>query len=89
MTIVPFNNLLLVAVIAPHEKTQTTGIILPDKHIGRYIQYKVLAVGEKVTWIKKGDVVLGNATPDNEVVNNEGHKLINSADVFARVEDHE
>ena len=87
MNIVPFNNLVLVEPLARHEETHT-GIVLPDKHIGRYVQYKVLAVGEKASWIKVGDVVLGNATPDNEVVNKEGHKLINSADLFARVEGH-
>lgn len=86
MKIVPFNNLVLVEPVVRREETQT-GIILPDKHIGRYVRYRVLAVGEKVTWIKPGDMVLGNATPENEVVNKEGHKLINSADLFARVEE--
>lgn len=86
MKIVPFNNLVLVV---PLEKTTTRvdGIIIPDSHIGRYIKYKVLAVGDGITWIKEGDILLGNSTPDNEVLDKEGHKLINSKDLFAKVEE--
>ena len=87
MNIVPFNNLVLVEPLQREEEIKSSGIVLPDKHIGRYIRYKVLAVGEKVTWMKPGDIVLGNPTPENEVVNKEGYKLINSADIFARVEE--
>ena len=87
MIIIPFNNLVLVEVLQREEEVKSGGIVLPDKHIGRYIRYKVLAVGEKVTWMKPGDIVLGNPTPENEVVNKEGYKLINSADIFARVEE--
>ena len=87
MIIIPFNNLVLVEVLQREEEVKAGGIVLPDKHIGRYIRYKVLAVGEKVTWMKPGDIVLGNPTPENAVVNKEGYKLINSADIFARVEE--
>lgn len=90
MKIVPFNNLVLVIEL---EKVTTTAsssaIIIPEKHIGRYVKYKVLAVGSRVDWIKEGDIVLGNPTPKDEVVNREGHKLINSADLFARMEENE
>ena len=87
MKIVPFNNLVLVE---PLDKTTTRvvdGIIIPDSHIGRYVKYKVLAVGSEVWWIKVGSIVFGNPTSDDEVVNKEGHKLINSKDLFARVEE--
>lgn len=87
MNITPFNNLVLVDPIGKQDEEKASGIFIPDKHIGRYMRYKVLAVGDKVTWMKPGDIVLGNPTPDNETVNNKGHKLINSADLFARVEE--
>ena len=88
MKIVPFNNLVLVEVLGSHaEKELEHGIIIPDKHIGRYVRYKVLALGSEVTWIKVGDIVLGNPTSNDETVNREGHKLINSKDLFARVEE--
>ena len=86
MKLVPFNNLVLVKPLVKQVEANAGGIIIPDKHVGRYIQYKVLAVGDKVTWMVPGDIVLGNPTPPNEVVNTEGDKLINSADLFARVE---
>ena len=85
--IIPFNNLVLVEVLQKEAK-ESTGILLPDKHIGRYVRYKVLNVGPEVDWIAEGDIVLGNPTPDDEVVNPEGHKLINSKDLFAKEVDY-
>ena len=85
MKIIPFNNLVLVEPIAKQDEVKAGGIILPEKHVGRYIKYKVLAVGGTVIGIKVGDTVLGNPKPENEVVNKEGHKLINSHDLFARI----
>lgn len=88
MKIIPFNNLVLVEPLnSQNDAAERSSIILPDKYIGRYIRYKVLAVGSKVDWIKPGDVVLGNPTPKDETVNKEGHKLINSADLFAKMEE--
>lgn len=84
--IIPFNNLVLVKEL----KTTTvnsSGIIMPEKYKSRFIRYIVLLVGSEVTWIKPGQIVIGNPTPEDEIVNQEGHKLINSKDLLAREED--
>lgn len=82
MKIIPFNNLVLVREIK--EEKKVGGIILPEKHVGRYTKYEVIAVGSKVDWMKKGDVVFGNPTMDEEF--EDGTKFINSADIFGRIE---
>lgn len=81
--IIPFNNLVLVKEIK-QEKVHA-GIILPEKHIGRYAKYEVLCVGSKVDWMKCGDIVLGNPTSSDEELE-DGSKFINSADLFGRIE---
>ena len=84
--IIPFNNLLLVEEI----KTTTassSGIVMPDKYQTRFVRYQVVAVGSEVPWIKPGQIVIGNPTAENEVVNEKGQKLINSKDLLAREEE--
>ena len=81
---IPFNNLVLVEILKKDIEKNESGIILPDKHIGRYVRYRVLDVGPEVDWMEPGDIILGNPTPDDEKVNEEGHKLINSKDLFAK-----
>ena len=80
--IVPFNNLILVEPL--QKEVKESKIFVPDKSGGRYARYKVLAIGEVITWMKVGDIVIGNFTPEDEVVNGLGHKLINSKDIFAK-----
>mgnify|MGYP001569632336 CR=1 FL=1 len=87
---IPFDNMVLVKVINDKPEIKS-GIILTDKIQSRYVEYQILDLGDSVTWkgkVKIGDIVVGNPTPDNEYIDKEnGIKLINSKDIFAKKEE--
>ena len=84
MTITPFNNMVLVKPI--REEVKETGIYLPENHVGRFVKYEVIAVGAEAPWITPGDIVIANPSPEDEVVNKAGLKLVNCRDILAKEE---
>ena len=85
MNIVPFDNLILVRVLKGENKT-SGGIVLPQKFIGRYARYELLAMGPTVSWkeqVEIGDVLLGKSTPEDEELDDD-IKLMNAHDIYAK-----
>lgn len=84
MSITPFNNMVLVRPIK--EETKESKIFLPESHIGRFVKYEVIEVGAEAPWITPGDIVIANPSPEDEVVNKAGLKLVNCRDILAKEE---
>ena len=80
--IVPFNNILVAKLLS--KKEEASPIILPDREVGRFIRLRILCVGELVTHIQEGDIVLANAL--FEVIDPREPTIgfINSKDVLAK-----
>lgn len=54
----PLNNYILVKLVDDGERKTAGGLVVYDKQAVRVTKAKVLAVGNKVTTIKAGEVVL-------------------------------
>ena len=79
----PFNNIVFAEQLT-EEKKETSGIILPDKQIGRFVKLRIIAIGKLVEGMKPGDIVYAN--PVLEIVDMANPKVgfINSKDIFAK-----
>lgn len=90
MKVKPYNNIVLAEIVKDVEKegnqVSTGGIYLPDEHVGRFIQIKILEVGNLVEHIKEGDLCYAN--PMLEVIDPKKPKIgfINSKDILAKIE---
>ena len=81
--LIPFNNIVLVQLLENTEKKVGT-IVVPDRHIGRFIRLKVLASGSLVEHINNGDIVLANATFEIIDPSEPTIGFINSRDILAK-----
>lgn len=83
--IVPFNNIVLAELLEDNKKLDS-GIVLPDREIGRFVKLRILAVGGLVTWLKKGNKVWAN--PVLEIIDQTNPKVgfINSKDIFGKID---
>ena len=89
MKIQPFNNIVYVELIegVDQEKTSTSGIILPEKHIGRFIKVKILAVSDSKEIPKGmtvGSICLANALFES-IDSSPNLGFINSKDILAKI----
>lgn len=88
--IIPLANMVLVRPIKEKDKGPSgtpSAIYMPETHNGRFVRHLVLAVGPEVENIEEGEIVIANPTPEDEKVNPEGDKLVNSRDILAKEEE--
>lgn len=87
MKITPFNNIVLAEVIEEMDEMSNSGIVLPDRQVGRFIKIKILAMGDKVdSPIKVNDICLANALLEALDPKNSKVGFINSKDILGRIE---
>ena len=84
MKIIPFRKNLLVKKLKKESKMG--GIYLPDRHIGRFMIYEILAIGEDVKLdLHEGDLVI--ADPLDEPIENTDQSFILEERIHGRILD--
>lgn len=85
MKIKPLNNIVLAEEIEGSEQGYkpevSTGIVLPDEKIGRFIKIKIIAVGDLVEKLKPGDIAHANPMLE-KISSREKIGYINSKDIL-------
>jgi chaperonin GroES len=86
MNIKPLDNRVLIEPISQEEKTKS-GIVIPDtvdEEKPKPEQGKVVAIGEKVKEIKKGDTVLFDKYGPSEIkIKNKEYLIAKESDILA------
>lgn len=87
----PFGSLVLVEKLE-ESKENTSGIYLPDSHVGRFWKVKIitLGLGVDLAGLFKDDICMANPIPeiDNEkAFENPNYMLIHSKNILGRWEE--
>ena len=79
--IMPFNNIVLAELL---ETKKDSGILLPERNIGRFVRLKILGTGKLVEDIKPGDIVIANAVLEIIDPKQPNVGFINSRDILGK-----